>query len=143
MKIYRHKPVVLSGLVSHLSTIATTFSPARDTVATEHETRFRVGGGPAFFSGVASIVDGDSVTVVGYQQGDALQVFAMRNDTTGMEYLPTAPKRWLGWVLIAFGIPLTLFFGLGLFFVGVGLLVVFGSNKNNEEMIAILRRARP
>ena len=132
-------PVKVSGKISHLNAVSTTTGVVRNehgNVRTDHELWFRVSGRPAVYEGVLSLAEGDTVTVVGRDRGDAVIVVALRNDTTGIEHTPVI-RTWPMWLLIAIGVPMIPFV-IGLLLIGLGVLGFLG-NKQNRQMIALLR----
>lgn len=134
-------PVTASGIVSHLKDVSTTTGSGnanRSTVSTEHETWFRVNGRPAVYEGVSSIAEGDILTIVGRDRGDAIDVVAMRNENTGVETAPII-RTWPMWVLIAVGVPMIPVFGLGLLAI-LFAVAGFVGNKQNQKMIALLKQ---
>lgn len=135
------EPVALSGRVSHVNAVSTTSGVIRGdrgSVRTEHEVWFRVANRPVVFKGVLSLADGDDVTAVGRDRGDAIAVTALRNDRTGIEHAPII-RTWPMWVLIALGIPVIPLYGLGFLLIGLGIRG-FKGNRQNQEMINLLRR---
>lgn len=134
-------PVSMSGQVSHLNAVSTTTGVVRSdrgSVRTDHEMWFRVGGRPALYKGVLSLADGDRVTLVGRDRGDAVMVVALRNESTGIVTAP-AIRTWPMWLLIAIGVPLIPFL-IGLLLIGLGVLGFVG-NKQNKAMVAMLNAA--
>ena len=81
------------------------------------------------------------MTVVGRDRGDAILVVAMRNDNTAIETAPII-RTWPMWVLVAIGVPLIPAFGIGLLVLFLA-VAGFKGNKQNQEMIALLRRTHP
>lgn len=133
------QPVVASGVVSHVQVNTTLVAGANDrAVRNLHATSFRVGGRPVLLPGTSHVADGDRVTVVGPDQEGSVTVVAMHNHTTGVETTPIV-RTWPMWFLIAFGIPLIAFFGLGLLLIYLAIRGFKGS-KRQREMIEILRR---
>ncbi len=62
------------------------------------QTRFRVDDQAILFAGAPALVDGDRVTVAGYAIGREFRAFALRDHSTGAEYL--APVGWSGAVFL-------------------------------------------
>lgn len=131
--------VVLSGAVSHVQVNTTLVGVVNDrAVRNLHATSFRVAGRPALLQGTSSIADGDQVTVVGPDHGDAVLVVAMRNHKTGVETIPII-RTWPMWFLIVSGIVLIPFFGVGLLLIYLAIRGFKGS-KRQREVIELWRR---
>ena len=80
---------VLRGKASRLTQIATV-SGSSHWMQTVHRTSFLVDNRPTTFFGTCHLRDGDDVTVAGVQLRNEFRAYAMRNDSTGVEYL--APR---------------------------------------------------
>lgn len=83
---------ILQGKVSHIRHTSTT-SGAVDkgsgSIGTSHQASFRINNKPAIFSGSPSLGEGEDITLVGYEGGE-FGAYALRNDTTGVEYIPNS-----------------------------------------------------
>jgi hypothetical protein len=101
---------VLRGKASHTPDFAAWFG-ATDALPALRETDFRVDNQPVVFSGTPALVDGDKLTLAGHATSRGFRAFALRNHSTGAEYLaPTgrvaaAFLALLGLVLIAVSAP--------------------------------------
>jgi len=76
---------VLQGKASHVSRISHTAGTA-DWVQTVHSTQFRIGKQPVVVAGTPNLGDGDDVTLAGMPAIREFRAYAVRNDTTGIEY---------------------------------------------------------
>src|SRR6185436_15151213 len=57
-----------------------------DWVQTVHSTQFRIGKQPVVVAGTPNLGDGDDVTLAGMPAIREFRAYAVRNDTTGIEY---------------------------------------------------------
>jgi hypothetical protein len=80
---------VLRGKASRLTQTATA-SGGSHGMQTVHRASFLVDNRPTTFFGTCHLRDGDEVTVAGVQLRNEFRAYAMRNDSTGVEYL--APR---------------------------------------------------
>ncbi len=76
---------VLRGRASRLTQTATV-NGTSDWMQTVHATHFLVGNRPTTFQGTCHLAEGDQVTVVGVELRGKFKAYAMRNDSTGVEY---------------------------------------------------------
>jgi hypothetical protein len=77
---------VLQGKARHVSQISNT-SGTGQWVQTVHTTQFRVDNRPVVFGGTPNLGKGDHVTIAGIDMPHEFRAYALRNDSTGVEYL--------------------------------------------------------
>ena len=86
----------------------------------------------------ASLSDGDLVVAAGQDSKGTFQAYAIRNDTTGSVHEGSSMLCFvLGGLLAVFGVPLILFFLIGLLFVGLGLYIVWIGTKIRSANLAL------
>jgi hypothetical protein len=102
------KPIVLSGIVSHinyLSETSGTVDKGTGSISTSHSVMFRVDNIPYEFPGTPNLGEGDRVTIVFCENGIGAMI--LRNDSTGVTYYCQ------GWI------PVLIIAGAGVVFLGL------------------------
>jgi hypothetical protein len=69
-------------------------SVANDNVTTYTSTEFRIGNRPASFKAGVNLAPGDQVRAAG-KDGAELDVLALANDTTSVQYTAPCPPLWI------------------------------------------------
>jgi hypothetical protein len=135
---------VVSGKVSHAAQVSETHGQihgGRGQIRTFHKMKFRIDNRPAVFQGEASIGDGDTVTLAGFDKGE-FRALAVRNESTGVEYPgQTILLYVIGALCILLGIPFA-FIIVGLPLLGAGAWFIY-MGWRNKQALDLLRSSAP
>jgi len=115
-------------------------SGTAENITTQTVTEFRIGNRPARFGGGLNLAPGDEVRAAG-KDGAELEVLALRNDTTSVQY--TAPCPSLLVIAMSLGLPFGgaalglngehfvggMFFLMGLVTFPAGLIMLWKRNR--------------
>lgn len=137
---------IIAGRVSHIissTTVSGQVNRGRGTVSTSHKMSFRVNGRPAVFSGTPNVGEGDHVTLSGSDKGGEFRATALRNDSTGVEYLGSTISYYVGGVLLfVVGLPLS-FIILGIPFLLFSPVLIFMGFRNQLANNKLRQSPRP
>jgi hypothetical protein len=134
--------VELSGPVSHVkqrSEVEGEIHQGRGDIKTKYTTVFRVAGRPVEIYGAQHLENGDLVSVVGLQKGDAIQSVALRNDSTHITLVNQSSYLWPV-LAIVMGVPLIPVFGAGLIFIGWGAWQCYKKFKEKQSIAEAVAR---
>lgn len=134
-----------SGTLSHTSSeteVRGKVSKGKGRVSTNHKMRFRVDGRPAYINTSADLSDGDVVTAIGKDKKGELEVYAVRNETTGIVYSIYSPLWYAAsGFMVVVGIAL-LVIVIGIFFIGLGGWMIY-QTWTVQNSITVLKGMPP